>query len=222
MSDNDSKTLDGSDGSTFEIDQGDRIDDNNPMLIPRIKTDFPDAEQVQLRTSEKLSSLTPEQRANLTIPSAQEQHSAGVRGDWQDGLAGHTQDQVDVSRMSEELTALQAEEAKLIASGSTVPLKLKNALRAKANSLNYQMAAMRRGAVDPVTEEFANDRQTMLDSYKTEKRLVVNAMMREEKTTREHAEKLIDQKIEVFGFEDVMPRYARVLARMQAKYPDTF
>lgn len=59
MSDNDSKTLDGSDGSTFEIDQGDRIDDNNPMLIPRIKTDFPDAEQVQLRTSEKLSSLTP-------------------------------------------------------------------------------------------------------------------------------------------------------------------
>ena len=108
----------------FQIDQGDRLTDDSPLLIPKITTDFPDAEQVQLQTGEKLSSLTPEQRANLSIPSPQEQHSAGVRGDWQDSLAGLTQDQIDVSRMSEELTALQAEEVKLIASGSQVPLKL--------------------------------------------------------------------------------------------------
>ena len=102
MSENESLTLESSDGATFEIDSGDRVGANDPLLIPRIKTDFPDSEQVTMKTLEKLNTLTPEQRANMEIPTTKDMNADAVRGDWQDNLAGHSQDQIAVSRLSNE------------------------------------------------------------------------------------------------------------------------
>ena len=48
-----------------------------------------------------------------------------------------------MSRLSDELSMLQAEEAKLIANGSYVPIELQNRIRAKSNSLDFQMQRMR-------------------------------------------------------------------------------
>lgn len=219
---NDSKTLDGSDGSTLQIDQGDRLTDDSPLLIRKITTDVPDAEKVTMETLKKLNTLTPEQLSNLDIPTPQEQHSAGVRGDWKDNLAGNSQDEIAVSRMSDELATLQAEEAKYIANGSTVPLTLQNALIAKTNSLNYQLQAMRNAAVDPATEEFDSDRELMLSSYRTDMSVAVNRMMKDERVDKPTAMTLVQQKIDTFGAASELPQYARIKARMSLKYPGVF
>ena len=219
---NESTTIEGSDGSTFAIDAGDRLDGNDPLLIPRIKTDFPDSEQVTMEVQRKFSGVTPEVRANMEIPTAKDLNAAATRGDWQENLGGNTQDEIALSRLSNELEVLQAEASKLQAAGSSIPTTLRNAIRAKSNSLDYQAQAMRNAAVDPVETEFNADRETMLSSYKTDMQLAVSQMMRAERVDKPTAMQLVTAKIDTFGMASELPQFARIQARMQRKYPGSF
>ena len=190
-------------------------------LVPRIKTGGNDAEQVMLQNQQKLSILTPAQRAGMTIPTPQETSRSGVTGDFAEMGTGLSQDQIDVSRLSEELGTLQAQEAKLIAQGSFVPTTLRNAIRAKANSIDFQMQAMRNTTPDPVAVEFKQDQELLLKAYEKDMESAVLRMQRDKRVNKQHAEELVLRKIKTFGNAEILPQFASIAARMALKYPDS-
>lgn len=196
-------------------------DDNNdsPLLI-RIPNSG-DAAAVDRAVGARLAELTPEQQAAMPIPTPTEVSRGGLIGDVKESLSGTPQDQIELSRLSDDLGVLKARVVKIRATGSMVPRQLENEVIAKENSLNYQADRMRASTPDPAVAEAEADNALLLSAYKTDMQSAVRSMMKSERVTRDTALGLVEKQIAAFGAAKVLPQFGRIEARMAIKYPQS-
>lgn len=192
-------------------------DHNETPLIIRTPNSG-DADAVDRQVGEQLGKLTIGEQANLTIPTPAEVSRHGLAGDIQDSYAGKDQQNIELSRLQNNLEVVKLEVVKARAQGY-VPNELMNRFNAAANSYQYQADAIRRTTPDPASVEAESDNALLLSAYKTGMEGAVNRMMNEHRVDRGTALGLVAEQRAALGDAAVLPQYASIKARMDAKYP---
>ena len=216
---NDSTTIDGSDGSTFEFDQGDRIQ-TDELRIPRIKNRG-DANAVEAEAAGKLMKLGHEKAASITIPTPQEVNAASRKGDFQESQQDYSQSHMEISRLSSALEVLTAKAIKISAGGGSIPLQLANEITVKKNTIDFQMDRLRATTEEPATTMAKADSELLRSIYETDFSAAVRRTMRLHGVNKATGIELTNQLIAATSEAEVLPQYARVAARMATKYPQS-